>query len=906
MTKRKSGLPDDNVLDTGITSLCNVQSGTQMRAAALLIEKAMKKAQHFETVTLGDLADWPVTVCFNSLSASLQEHVREYYTWTELRTRLVCCRAAQSTVAQKFKELQDYERDALSQEVCNIHTIIEYTLRAQVLPEYIKFHTIGGDQTVHWESLVPGSSTQVKRQLTLERILKMQASACVPGATGMLLDFYDWRLDQDDTGILCLLHRDIPGVAPSRSPVPDDEGELNDVEAACTDTLTRSKSTRSIASAYVRAMYTSVIVLGRQAHPRSILCPLTSSEWRVLVNAYGIPESMLQGDKVTPRFNYGKCGGDVLDINSDWEFLKYRSAGPFYRDIYIGNVYFAVRAMALARQNKPDASLAVLHRECRRVALATSNAARAGLDHSLTVVNSMLQNTKDLFEPDAAAFLAVKAFRPGASVDSEANKGRLLQAEVRRQLALYHKEMLAAARKRTNTIAVQGNLDPGGIDTKIAGGRLPEDMRLISKMRAQLWAQVFDTVWQQVVEPYLLLHHSECTPQSYLSIKNMDGLAGFAEQHGYTHLDTENLKTLLQMELSFLRSQVWLGSLVSEFKLTQHEGRKLYEFRTSRSFKTAGKAGPGSLPAASKWPLSGKQSALVHTLLHLAGRSERMFPKLTQQAVSKTFAKLGYNWCGVPRLGPHALRTWYCTNAVNNPGVSLQDYAALASRMQVSVDTMTGVYVAQTLHAPAASLAFRLHDTDENERIVSGVKQNTDIVQEQQSSKKVPLQQEPDQQQFLQQQHQQHQQFLQQQQLLQQQLLQQQQHNFFQQQLFQQQQVQQQYLAAPWTAPAVNAIPVSPQEPKAVPYGKVLSALRQNYKEEIKAYIPDYEPKACALAFQELCQLRAEHALPPEAQWFAESATHFQDDHLIPFKNFVRKLLKNDCQSRVLQRLNGV
>jgi nucleotidyltransferase/DNA polymerase involved in DNA repair len=53
MTKRKSGLPDDHVLDTGITSLCNVQSGTQMRAAALLIEKAMKKAQHFETVTLG-------------------------------------------------------------------------------------------------------------------------------------------------------------------------------------------------------------------------------------------------------------------------------------------------------------------------------------------------------------------------------------------------------------------------------------------------------------------------------------------------------------------------------------------------------------------------------------------------------------------------------------------------------------------------------------------------------------------------------------------------------------------------------------------------------------------------------------------------------------------------------------
>jgi hypothetical protein len=45
----------------------------------------------------------------------------------------------------------------------------------------------------------------------------------------------------------------------------------------------------------------------------------------------------------------------------------------------------------------------------------------------------------------------------------------------------------------------------------------------------------------------------------------------------------------------------------------------------------------------------------------------------------------------------------------------------------------------------------------------------------------------------------------------------------------------------------------------------VLTKEDMNYKEEIKAYIPRYEPKACAQAFQELCQLRAEHALSPEA-----------------------------------------
>jgi hypothetical protein len=41
---------------------------------------------------------------------------------------------------------------------------------------------------------------------------------------------------------------------------------------------------------------------------------------------------------------------------------------------------------------------------------------------------------------------------------------------------------------------------------------------------------------------------------------------------------------------------------VSEFHLTEHEGCKLYEFRTSRSFKTAGTPVPGSLPAATRWP----------------------------------------------------------------------------------------------------------------------------------------------------------------------------------------------------------------------------------------------------------------------------------------------------------------
>jgi hypothetical protein len=174
---------------------------------------------------------------------------------------------------------------------------------------------------------------------------------------------------------------------------------------------------------------------------------------------------------------------------------------------------------------------------------------------------------------------------------------------------------------------------------------------------------------------------------------------------------------LLQLDLSFLRSQVWLGSALSEFKLILHDGRQLYEFRTSRSFKTAGKAGAASLPAATRWPLSERQSAVVHTLLQLAPGSGRLFPKLTQQAAAKTFARLGWNWCGVPRLGPHAMRTYHCWRAVNRTGTTTEDYPALASRMQVSVETMTAVYVAPSLKAPAAQLAFKLHASDERERL---------------------------------------------------------------------------------------------------------------------------------------------------------------------------------------------
>jgi hypothetical protein len=363
--------------------------------------------------------------------------------------------------------------------------------------------------------------------------------------------------------------------------------------------------------------------------------------------------------------------------------------------------------MALARLNKAGGGLPILHRECHRVVLATKDSTKAGFEHVLTVINSMLQNTKHLFEPDAAAIAAIQAFRPAANISAIRDRGQLLRAEVRRQLSLYHKEMLAASRKRRNTMAVAANLDSAGLDVKQAQGRLPADLTLITAMIAKLWDQVFERVWTKVIVPWLRAQKMESSVQSYLLCESFEGFAHYAEAQGLTPQDLRNLRTLLQLELSFLRSQVWVGSLVVEYTLSEYGGRKLYEFRTSRSFKTAGKQKAESLPASKKWPLSEKTSALVHTLVQLtASATDHMFPgrslRAVSEAASKDFAQLGFNWCGIPRLGLHSMRTYHCCRDVNNPDVGVQDYPAFAARMQVFMDTMVSVYAAYSMKGPAA------------------------------------------------------------------------------------------------------------------------------------------------------------------------------------------------------------
>ena len=69
-----------------------------------------------------------------------------------------------------------------------------------------------------------------------------------------------------DIGTVHLLHRDLP--SNQKYDNDEDEDDDDDIEADHR-TATRSRSTRSIASGFVRAMHTAIIVLGREAHPRT-------------------------------------------------------------------------------------------------------------------------------------------------------------------------------------------------------------------------------------------------------------------------------------------------------------------------------------------------------------------------------------------------------------------------------------------------------------------------------------------------------------------------------------------------------------------------------------------------------------------------------------------------------------
>eukprot|EP00953_Heterococcus_sp_UTEX-ZZ885_P013561 7745-Heterococcus_DN1.PRE.1 len=186
MTKRKSL---DELTDY-ITSMSNDFDGAGKRAAALQISKAKKVSQCYETLTFTDLAAWPDEVTYDKVNDRLKQHIKDYYVWGQLHEE--CTSHDLEQHSHQFDALSIEEHDALAVKVCNIHTAIEYTVRAQVVPEYLDHHVTGGDFSKHWVNIPRDGSVHIARQRTMKRIETMPASMLLPGAEGLLIDYYDW------------------------------------------------------------------------------------------------------------------------------------------------------------------------------------------------------------------------------------------------------------------------------------------------------------------------------------------------------------------------------------------------------------------------------------------------------------------------------------------------------------------------------------------------------------------------------------------------------------------------------------------------------------------------------------------------------------------------------------------
>jgi hypothetical protein len=200
----------------------------------------------------------------------------------------------------------------------------------------------------------------------------------VPGATGLLIDNYGWTIESEE-GMQFMLYRDFVGSKTDAEEDNDDEAE--------DDTRTPTSSSHKVAGSFVRAMYTAIIVLKREAHPRSTLCPLTTKEWLMLTKVYLIPEKCMKGEEERTS---SEILVDASEVTHELDFLRYRSSERFFQDLWVRDAHFAVRAMHLALKNLSNSDLSAVQEEFVSVTLASSRSAQDQFDHALSVVHTLL------------------------------------------------------------------------------------------------------------------------------------------------------------------------------------------------------------------------------------------------------------------------------------------------------------------------------------------------------------------------------------------------------------------------------------------------------------------------------------------------------------------------------------
>ncbi|KAG5186272.1 hypothetical protein JKP88DRAFT_272564 [Tribonema minus] len=664
-------------------------------------EASIKKGARFSPTSVSELTSWKPPYNYGEQDERHKAMAKEAYICEVIRSA-VTAETAPPTPAEGFGMFTDLDagmKDSWCVRVASLHAAIAYGVWTILVPYYVADRARNGTRAVHWRPLQQDSKIRAERMQAYTTLKAVVAADYVNGAAKdtKLLDYYDWSLDHDDERLRYFQERDFSV-----------EGDSASAGATSTQTI------RGVASTFVRTMWAAVIVLGREPHPISAIRPLTAKEWCVLVKGHGVPEDLLPGTRVVPPPNYAELASNDNTFRGckEFGFLSAITGDAFYSDIFMSRVFFVMRALKVAWENKSEG----VDRNdlCGQVFHASSENTTCGFNNNIASVFGALHKS-DLAWLDTS--------------------GQALTYSVYKFLDTFREDFLCTRRKLRADVAVSRALDRGGLNAKRAAGRLPdtEDDGLREMMR-MLVKQIWGPTWRSVIQPWLRKHDLPAEAQAFLltsaSALEEGGIVKFADTKDFTRQDAERVQLLLMLHFSCLRSQVWRDSVVEEYEL--REGR--YSLKMTRAFKTAACGDDGGLPHLAKWDLSETESALVHTVLTLcrpllatgAKRTSRMFldaagAPITQRYIEAKVASVGAEWLGVPRLGPHSLRNMWISWMVNSGLVAEEDFDSLAAYVQVSRCTMLESYVCPSHNGPAQRVGKLLRDGGSNASVTAAV-----------------------------------------------------------------------------------------------------------------------------------------------------------------------------------------
>ncbi|KAG5179843.1 hypothetical protein JKP88DRAFT_241807 [Tribonema minus] len=677
------------LLSEGLTSITNdTETGEENRAKAAEIASSINKTQRYTTCSVANLQEWSDAPLFRYASQDKyhKDFVKDYFSFKVIREAVASGADPLSydTASDTFEALSGNIQDQHTLSTAKLHAIILYFTWSFIVPFYIDKRATGGERSVHW-SPIKDSTVKQQRLAMFDLVKTIPAEEYVPmapsGAT--LLQFYDFGVDTDDERLRYLLERQCAKQGEQAS-----EGK------------TAATSSSGVASHYVHAMWTACVLLGRQPHPISVVCPLRRSEFHLLTKGHGSPEDLLIGNRVVPPLSYASLvSDDSFETSKEYSFLCGFTKEPFYVDINVSDVYDIYRATRLAAKASTAGNL---HDAVRHIYKATSENGRANFVNAISLVFPALRMSQDRLKPDANDLLAIRTYLPQADITAIETSGSVLSYTVNKFLSYFEDQMSNEKRKIRANITESRALDGGGLKAKVKRGNLPEEAGepldlMVKALRNQVWLQVI----------------------------------------GFTKADYVRLQTVLLVHLAMFRQQVYRDSLLSEYTLERRESMGYYKLDMTRSFKTASSNNRDGQPHLAAWDLSSYESCLVHALILLrsitttgAGKSSaHMFLAKTgstcinQRDLKDIFQFVGREYLAVPELSSHNLRSAYITKFVEAGLINTDnELELLAASVEVSRRSMLEAYVAPAFNNPTRVLARRIRDggmadLDDNEQL---------------------------------------------------------------------------------------------------------------------------------------------------------------------------------------------